>query len=138
MGPSRHPAAGTAFTSSWMTSTRRSPAAVTPARGSATTSSKGRAASKSCSKSPPATSSSSSNPPRERSEHVDGSGQLLDEGGCEPLSVTLGCPASIAHEEAIDLGGHQRVDEVGGVAFPKSGLERAGASKCVCDPALTS
>jgi len=54
---------------------------------------------------------------------------LLGEGGREPLLVARGCPASLADEEAIDLGGHQRVDQVGGVAFSQSGLECAGASK---------
>ena len=60
------------------------------------------------------------------------------ESGREPLLVTLGCPASVADEEAIDLGGHQRVDQVGCVAFSQSGLECAGARKFACDLALTS
>jgi Homeodomain-like domain len=57
-----------------------------------------------------------------------GSGQLLSQGGREPLLVTLGRPPSVANEEAIDLGGHQRVDQVGCVAFSQSGLESTGAS----------
>jgi hypothetical protein len=36
---------------------------------------------------------------------------------------------SVADEEAVDLGGHQRVDQVGCVAFAQSGPESAGASK---------
>jgi hypothetical protein len=57
------------------------------------------------------------------------SGQLLIEGRREPLLVTLGCPASVADEKAIDLGGHQRVDQVGCVAFSQSGFECVGARK---------
>ncbi len=54
---------------------------------------------------------------------------MLIEGGREPLLVTLGRPPPIADEEAIDLGRHQRVDQVSCVAFSESGLEGAGASK---------
>ena len=60
----------------------------------------------------------------------------MRERGCEPLLVTLGLPPSVADEEAIDLRGHHRVDQVGGVAFSESGLEGAGASQCACDLAL--
>ena len=56
-------------------------------------------------------------------------GQLLSEGGRDPLFVTSGCPASVADEKAIDLGGHQRVDQVGCVAFSQSGPECMGACK---------
>ena len=45
------------------------------------------------------------------------SGQLLYEGGCKPLLVLLGRPVPVLDEESVDLGRHERVDEVGRVVF---------------------
>src|SRR5438105_12615686 len=63
MAPSRDPAAGTAFTSSWTTLKPTSPASGTLVLSSATTFSKDPAADRSCFKTPPATSLNSSNQP---------------------------------------------------------------------------
>ena len=44
-------------------------------------------------------------------------GQLVGEGARQPLLVALERPAPIDDEQPVELGGHQRVDEVRGVAL---------------------
>jgi len=74
---------------------------------------------------PSVTPSGGLSPKRARS----GSGELVGERRREPLLVARGRPASVADEEAVDLGRHQRVDHVGRVAFPQPGLERVRAGQ---------
>src|SRR5262245_13207926 len=68
-------------------------------------------------------------PPNVRARFCPGSGQLLSERCRQPVLVTLGLPAAVADEEPIDLGGHQRMDEVGGVSFSQAGVERLRTSE---------
>ena len=57
------------------------------------------------------------------------SGQLLHEGRREPLLVALGGPNPVDHQQSVELGGHQRVDQVGRVALPEPGPEGPGPSE---------
>jgi hypothetical protein len=43
--------------------------------------------------------------------------QLVGEDSCEPLLVALRCPTTVDDEQPVDLGGHERMDEVGRVAL---------------------
>lgn len=43
--------------------------------------------------------------------------------------VAVRLPTSVEHEQSVDLGRHQGVDEVGGVALAQPGPQRAGASQ---------
>src|SRR6266568_3671804 len=51
---------------------------------------------------------------------VGGGQQLAGENVCQPLLVPLGRPASVTDEQPVDLGGHERVDDVGGVALAQA------------------
>jgi len=46
--------------------------------------------------------------------------QLAGENVFQPLLVPLGRPASVTDEQPVDLGGHERVDDVGGVALAQA------------------
>ena len=51
-----------------------------------------------------------------------------DEGGRQPLLVALGRPAAVDDEQPVELGRHERVDEVGRVALvaPRDAARRRG------------
>src|SRR5262245_14886837 len=72
-----------------------------------------------------------------RDEGPKRSSQLLGKRRREPLLVTLGRPATVADEQAIDLGRHQRVNHVGRLALSEPGPESVRARERACDPALT-
>jgi hypothetical protein len=59
--------------------------------------------------------------PHGRFVRLGGWDQLLDEGAREPLLVLLRCPLPVDDEEPVHLGGHERVDEVGGIALLEPG-----------------
>lgn len=42
---------------------------------------------------------------------------MVREDSCEPLFVALRRPAPVDDEQSVDLGGHERMDEVCRVAF---------------------
>ena len=65
-----------------------------------------------------------------------GSGELLDERVGSPLLVAVGRPGSIGDEEAVDLGRHECVHDVGGVAGFQSGAEFLFAVQCLHDLVL--
>ena len=62
--------------------------------------------------------------------------QLLGERVGEPLSVPLGLPAPVDDEQPVQVGRHQRVDEVRSVALAQSRRERAGRGERAGDPSL--
>src|SRR5215469_574562 len=55
--------------------------------------------------------------------------QLAGENICQPMLVPLRCPAPVCDEQPVDLGGHERVDDVGGAALCEPRPQRAGAGQ---------
>src|SRR6516165_3295801 len=52
--------------------------------------------------------------------------QLVDEEVCQPLLVPFRGPAPVADEQPVELGGHECVDDVRGVALSQPGPEGTG------------
>ena len=61
----------------------------------------------------------------------------MDHGALEPRRVALRLPAAIDDEQAVELGGEERVDEVGGVALPELGSQRPRTGQRPGDHPLT-
>ena len=77
----------------------------------------------------------SRSPPPPRCPSSSGN-QLAREGGRQPLLVALGRPAAVDDEQPVELGRHERMDEVGRVALSHPGTQRAGAGERAGDLAL--
>jgi hypothetical protein len=62
--------------------------------------------------------------------------KLIDEDPREPPLIPFGLPASVDNEQAVDLGRHESMDDVGGIALSQLGPQRAGASQRTRDQPL--
>ena len=61
---------------------------------------------------------------------------MAGEDASEPLLVARRRPAAVDDEQPVQLGRHQRVDEVGCLAFAQPGPQRFDAGERSCDRAL--
>src|SRR5215831_20117595 len=62
--------------------------------------------------------------------------QLVDQDPLEPLLVLLTGPASVADEQPVDLGRHERVDDVRGLALAQLRAQGPGTGQGTGDPRL--
>ncbi len=62
----------------------------------------------------------------------------MDEEFREPRFVPLRSPTSVDDEQPIDLGRHERMDDVGGLPLSQLRSQRAGASERTRDERLST
>src|SRR5215469_596291 len=62
--------------------------------------------------------------------------QLVDQDLLEPLLVLLAGPSSVTDEQPVDLGRHERVDDVRGLALVQVRAQGPGIGQVTGDPRL--